>query len=445
MSDEEEEDEIRCNKKPIKPEYAFGVPLRQRIVYSDFAHLGPGMVTFACALAAHTDGGDLAKRPAARDSPKKRKPVKRDKKPPPGIRPSSKAQARGGAVDIPGSEPSPGKEPVEPCERPECNDVIQKILDTQLNNEIEREDIVQICEESILETEGVEEECKELEDIQKTINQDGAQLEENLQQLMEKLEKYEKRLSLQIQEKDEWNNKAQALEMERQRLTRRAKEVEAALSDALWSGKTTEAAVEKTASSMRIRHGDEAKMDYLSSSTPYGNLVRDDVMDFTERPKTVSIVPHYLLYDKGNMAPVSAVTNTDYEAFGETGTMSVSSRSRGPPSSPISRIKTLPNLNLSGGGGKQHMDDRSAAGRSRGGHKNRSDGATSVTSNSSWAQLDPVLYQERARTSWGREKKLGKVRVRNDPPGYKRAMLTAKGHPGIFNADEDHSRLGQTI
>ena len=50
--------------------------------------------------------------------------------------------------------------------------------------------------------------------------------------------------------------------------------------------------------------------------------------------------------------------------------------------------------------------------------------------------LDPVFFAERARTSWGRERKLGKVRLRSDPEGYKRKMLTSLGHPGVFGMDE---------
>lgn len=435
MSDDEEDSGPR--RKPFKPEYAFGTPIRQNIAFSDFAHLGPGMVEFAKDLAAHTDGGELAKKP---DPPKKKKPARRDKKPPPGIRPSSKAANRGGSgADIPGMDAAAGRDVFEPCDRPECKDVIQKIIDTQLNNEIEREEIVRLCEEAVLETEQVEEECKELEEKTKAINNEGATLEESLQQLMDKLQKYEKRLSVQIQEKDELNNKAMALEMERQRLSRRSKEVEAALSDALWSGKTTVAVAEKKAASMRIDHSDAALLDPLNSSVSYDSLVRVDVLDFTERPKSVSAVPHYLLYNKQTMAPVTAVVSTDYEAFGETSGIGHSRVTRKSSPSSISRVKTLPSL---------HGDERSA--RSKGTHKNRSDN-TSVTSNSSWQQLDPVLYQERARTSWGREKKLGEIRTRHDPPGYKRALLTSKGHPGIFNmepvAEEERASnmLGRTV
>ena len=48
--------------------------------------------------------------------------------------------------------------------------------------------------------------------------------------------------------------------------------------------------------------------------------------------------------------------------------------------------------------------------------------------------LDPVFFKERARTSWGREEKLGKIRVRGDPAGYKRKMLTSLGHPGVYGS-----------
>lgn len=421
------DDEDSGPRKPFKPEYAFGTPIRQNIVYSDFAHLGPTMVGFGRNLAERSDGGDLAKK--VEPMPKKKK-IKRDKKNTPGLRPTSKAAA------IPG-EPNPGSEISEPCERPECKDVIHQILETQLKNEMERDDIVRMCEEAVLGTDLIEEECKELEETAKTINNEGATLEEGLAQLMEKLQKYEKRLSQQIQEKDELNNKAMALEMERQRLSRRSKEIESALSDALWSGKTTVSVVEKKVSSMIIAHTAEKALDPLYSSTHYGSLVREDIIDFTERPKTVTSVPHYLIYSTLNNAPITAVANRDYEAFGETKKIELNGSRRSQHgkgrisdllapsvSSPISHGKTLASL---------HTDERSLV--SKGAiHKNKLD-KTTITSNSSWQQLDPVLYQERARTSWGREKKLGKVRTSNDPPGYKRALLTSKGHPGIFNKD----------
>ena len=246
-----------------------------------------------------------------------------------------------------------------------------------------------------------------------------------------------------------------ALEMERQRLTRRAKEVETALSEALWSGKTTIAVEQNKGPSMRITHSNEASIEPLNSTVPYCKMVRSDVLDFTERPKTVSAVPHYLLYDQQNMAPLTAVTSTDYEVFGETDEFKQQGhkkqlsqkivRHEQPATSPISRVHTLPNLRV---GGHKRGDEKSVSANSRIQRQHKSD-TTTITSNSSWTQLDPVLYQERARTSWGREKKKGKVRIRNDPPGFKRAMLTSKGHPGIFNMDpldEDMTEiLGKTI
>lgn len=60
----------------------------------------------------------------------------------------------------------------------------------------------------------------------------------------------------------------------------------------------------------------------------------------------------------------------------------------------------------------------------------------SVSSSCSIPGLDPVFYLERARNNWGREKKLGKIRLRNDPEGYRRKMLTSIGHPGVFGVDD---------
>lgn len=50
--------------------------------------------------------------------------------------------------------------------------------------------------------------------------------------------------------------------------------------------------------------------------------------------------------------------------------------------------------------------------------------------------LDPVFFMERARSSWGRENKLGKLRIRQDPPNYRRKMLTSMGHPGVYGNQE---------
>mmetsp|Transcript_36104 Transcript_36104/g.36782 ORF Transcript_36104/g.36782 Transcript_36104/m.36782 type:complete len:499 (-) Transcript_36104:130-1626(-) len=49
-----------------------------------------------------------------------------------------------------------------------------------------------------------------------------------------------------------------------------------------------------------------------------------------------------------------------------------------------------------------------------------------------WHALDPVFYAENSRASWGRKDQKGVVRLRRDPPGFRRKLLTAKGHPGIF-------------
>ncbi len=46
--------------------------------------------------------------------------------------------------------------------------------------------------------------------------------------------------------------------------------------------------------------------------------------------------------------------------------------------------------------------------------------------------LDPVFFLERARTSWGRKDKIGQLRVRTDPPEYRRKLLTSLGHPGVY-------------
>ena len=85
--------------------------------------------------------------------------------------------------------------------------MIEKIVSLQLSNEFERESIIRLCEEKLVETDIVAEECLELEETIKGVNQEGVVLEDNLAQLMEKLEKYEKRLAAQQQDRDELNNK----------------------------------------------------------------------------------------------------------------------------------------------------------------------------------------------------------------------------------------------
>jgi hypothetical protein len=228
--------------------------------------------------------------------------------------------------------------------------------------------------------------------------------------------------------------KVAALEMERQRLSRRAKEIEAALSEAMWGGKEKTNLIKdetpkysyltiKPPSAKSMRSG-----EVLNQSVSYNSLVRTEVLDFTERPKSVKRVPQHLLSPSSavSLAPLTRKSRiTDFEVFADD-----SSYMSSVPFSPMNSKGhggILPSV-----GGSEDRTVRSR--RSRGRH---SDNGTHASTTSSWTHLDPVLYKERARTSWGRNEKLGKVRERQDPPGFRRAMLTSTGHPGIFDASGD--------
>lgn len=428
---EEDGGEPSSPKKGVKPDYVFGYPKKQRLVFSDIAHLPPQFVSFARSLAEHALGDEddnvVRKERAAYSppSPKKHEVKVKTKHAPGDGRPGSSSSKLSAEE----------KANHEPCARPECRDIFQKILDIQIKNQIERDDMVRQSEEFIRECEDIEQECSKLEETARTIAHDGSTLEEHLQLLNEKLEKKERSLESQGRERDEWANKVASLEMERQRLARRAKEIEAALSEAMWGGKEKTNLTRdetpkyayltiKPPSAKSIRSG-----EVLNQSVSYNSLVRTEVLDFTERPKSVKRVPHHLLSSSSavSLAPLSRKSRiTDFEVFADD-----SSYMSGLPFSPMSS---------KGHGG--HLpsvvgldDDRTVRSRrSRGRH---SDNGTHASTTSSWTHLDPVLYKERARTSWGRNEKLGKVRERQDPPGFRRAMLTSTGHPGIFDAAGD--------
>jgi hypothetical protein len=427
MSIVEDDQQDKSRRKPKKADYAFGSPIRQNIVFSDFAHLEPQFVNFAISLAQHTEG---------ENSPRK---VHREKSPDESHRKLDMISKKStitvtdtklqNSKFMKNSENSTSIEIQEPCTRPECKEVIRLIIETQLKNELEREDILRECEELLLLNDEIEVECVALEDTVKAVTHESNVLEETLTLLNEKLEKYEKKLNSQQQERDELNGKVMALEVEKQRLMRRAKEVETALSEALWSGKATSTKEDKTTPKMLISHIDEKRLkriDLLDRNLPYHSLVRSDVLDFTERPKSVTHIPEYLLHDKIRLEPISTSGRSDYEVFDEINIRNQTSRKN--MHSPISTTRGMTQNRNKRTIGNVSSNTIMTAPIMKNRHHDEDDGV--------WKRLDPVLYQERARTSWGRSTKLGKIRIRSDPPGFKRVMLTSSGHPGIFDSNE---------
>jgi hypothetical protein len=201
----EDGEEPSSPKKGVKPDYVFGYPKRQRLVFSDIAHLPPQFVNFAKSLAEHALGDEadnvVRKERAAYSPPS---PKKREVK-------VKAKQASTSDGNRPGSSNSKlsaeDKANEEPCARPECKDILQKILDIQIKNQIERDDMVRQSEEFLRECEEIELDCSKLEETARTIAHDGSTLEEHLQLLNEKLVKKERSLDSQGRERDEWANK----------------------------------------------------------------------------------------------------------------------------------------------------------------------------------------------------------------------------------------------
>jgi hypothetical protein len=279
------------------------------------------------------------------------------------------------------------------------------------------------------------------------------------------------------------------MELDKQRTTRRSAEIQAALSEIMWKGSTTLLNDQPNKTPLFIKPYN-AESHYAAdnpSPSSYRSLVNDHLLDFNERPKTVPLIPSELRLLKsmsltgGLSSDLEATTSrekltllksqslhrslhrlnqdlsrTTLSPHGDTFSVSdISTAShilKQRKHSPMTQLQSRLSSTVRSASPSHSVMSSSFKGYTPSGGKRTLGSISSQkyqqtlneqterdlmsTDSVSLPGLDPVFYLERARTNWGRERKLGKVRLRNDPEGYRRKMLTSVGHPGVFGRDD---------
>jgi hypothetical protein len=443
MSNQQLDDE-----PPVSPKktYAFGTPDHGKFPFSSFSHLGSESISFAKTLAANAKPRSQVVEGEGEDKEKElkeRRPVKKTKKKAPPV------------DQIPGLDLPEAEKGQPPCSRIECKDVIADILETSRKNQEERDQIVEDCQRMIMLQQELEEETMAIESLNKSNIMEYNILEGQLMNLEKKCQAKEAAKLNFDAEKDEKATKVMHLELEKQRCARRAVEIQAALGEVMWKGSTD--LLKETTFKSNLYIEPFNQMSFLRGDNPsagsYVTMAKDSLLDFSERTISVPVLNSQLrsstmsfgsTYNSMSSSPIrGGRTRADggLSSFNSTTSEITFQSRRNLPSSPLSKLKNRSTGTLRkqapNGGYRGYTPSGSTrisgAGRTRastGGMNLIGDDDSSFVSS-----LDPVFYMERARTSWGRDAKLGKVRLRDDPPGYRRKMLTSLGHPGAYHSD----------
>jgi hypothetical protein len=435
MSNQEEE-------QPSSPKktYAFGTPDHGKYPFSSFSHMSGDNIRFAKTLGTSFKPPSQAEEDKDKER-KERRRVKKPKKPPP--------------VDIiPGLDLPEAEKGQLPCRRPECLETIANILETSRKNQEERDQIVGDCERMIQLQQQLEEETMAIESQNKSNVMEYNILEGQLLNLEKKCQMKEAAKLEFDAEKDELGTRVMHLELEKQRCTRRAVEIQAALGEVMWKGSTDLLKETTFKSNLYIEpfnHDSFVRGDNPSAGS-YVSMAKDSLLDVSERPLSVPVLNSQLRGSSMSFGSTfrSSVNSSPIRGGGglssfNSTTSEITFQSRRKlPTSPLSKLKnrstgTLRAKTPNGGyRGYTPSGGTRLAGTGRLTHSTTMK-MTDDDESSFVSSLDPVFYMERARTSWGRDAKLGKVRLRDDPPGYRRKMLTSLGHPGAYHSGDSLS------
>ena len=440
MSNQQYEEEPPSSPKK---NYAFGTPDHGKYPFSSFSHLGCDNINFAKTLGTTFKAPTQAE--GEEEEKKKRRKAKSKKKPPP--------------VDqIPGLDLPEAEKGQLPCNRPECRELITNILVTSQKNQEERDEIVENCEQMIQLQQQLEVETMAIESLNKSNVMEYNILEGQLMNLEKKCQLKERAKHDFDSEKDELATKVMHLELEKQRCTRRAVEIQAALGEVMWKGSTdllNESTFKSNLYIEPFNHDSFVRGDNPSAGS-YASMAKDSLLDFSERPLTVPVLNSQL---RGSSMSFGSTFNSTssgprhgggLSSFNSTTSEITFQSRRRLPSSPLSKLKnrstgTLASKKAPNGGFRGYTpsggNSVSGTGRLARSNTTRTHFRGGDDDSSFVSSLDPVFYMERARTSWGRDAKLGKVRLREDPPGYKRQMLTSLGHPGAYMNGGDSGSL----
>lgn len=444
MSTQQYEDDLPSPKKT----YPFGTPDHGKYPFSSFSHLGGDNINFVKTLGANfkpTTAVVVVEGEEDKEKKEQRRRAKKSKKPPP--------------VDlIPGLDLPEAEKGQLPCNRPECREVIVSILETTRKNQEERDQIVEECERMIQLQQQLEEETLAIENLNKTNVMEYNILEGQLMNLEKICQMKEAAKHNFDSEKDELATKVMHLELEKQRCARRAVEIQAALGEVMWKGSTdllNETTFKSNLYIEPFNHDSFVRGDNPSAGS-YASMAKDSLLDYSERPRTVPVLNNQLrcstmsfgsTYNSVSSSPIRH--GGGLSSFNSTTSELTFQSRRKLPSSPLSKLKnrstgTLKSKDKAPNGGYRGYTPSGGANVAGTGRLGRSSSSRRMggdDDSSFMSSLDPVFYMERARTSWGRDAKLGKVRLRDDPPGYRRKMLTSLGHPGAYHSSADSVSL----
>lgn len=444
------------NKKKYLP---FGTPIHGKHPFSEYAHLSMENRQYAVEIAT----------PAPPRDPKFAIEL-----PPPTVQ-----TKKVNTIDKPEVDSAN-----KPCARPECKEVVRKIAEQQEKNMRERDHILGESKKLLEELEQTEQLLVMAEGEQTQLAKESIYLDKSLAQVGQSLDSLEIRKHEQQQERDELVNKVMMIETEKQKWVGRLQRAEEALAEMLWKGDSAkqpsdpEAEPRFSSSPIRFARRPRTSAAFSESTvTDYSPFVRPDIIDSSERPRRAvtsvgvrlpmsgksfegsqsSRITSRDLCSAGGGIGFGGSLASDFEmgmsrTFGST----TSSRSmmsgtgfpamaplrmttpglhgaRQPLTSPVdgSLILALPKGAFKGytpTGGNRHDGANSVA--------SRANSPSSDLSSVSRIALDPVFYADMSRNSFGRKDEKGKVRVRHDPPGFRRKLLTVKGHPGIYTQGE---------
>ena len=102
------------------------------------------------------------------------------------------------------------------------------------------------------------------------------------------------------------------LELEKQRTARRSADIQAALNDIMWKGSTNLLKENPYKSNLYIKPYDAASFEEADNpgKTPYEWVVNDRMIDISERPKTVPVLPGHLRLLKSDLHDASVKSRT---------------------------------------------------------------------------------------------------------------------------------------
>ncbi len=245
------------------PLYAFGrrtIPVSP--AFSTLAHLTTNDFKFVKFLSSSPESNIKEKKPKTADL--------------------DGAMGDKGPDDIPGGGDST-------CMKEGCRQVAKNILNANVRLADERDDLNAELEDIMFDVADVESQLDELEESLTRLQSNNSDLDAELTQLKEHEEKLNEERIMRDKEKTDLANKIMIAEADRQRWTRRKKEVAQKLSNLLWKGRAEldDGAADNNIDlgNLTVKLSDQKSQDDDANTvaTSYYNLARDDCLDFTDR------------------------------------------------------------------------------------------------------------------------------------------------------------------